>query len=88
MITDTPEPKDHAAPFRRVADKVETNRDNGFAGAFVIVPPDGEPQDLLLLDGNASPIIFWSTLKTRVDIALAELEQNERQGPFGNGPRR
>jgi hypothetical protein len=85
-MSDTPEP-DHAAPFRRVADKIDTNRTNGFAGAFVIVPPVGEPQDMLLLDSreNANPVIFWSTLKTRVDIALAELDEAERRGGFNPG---
>ena len=78
---------DHAAPFRRVADKIDINRANGFAGAFVIVPPVGEPQDMLLLDSqeSANPVIFWSTLKTRVDIALAELDEAERRGGFNPG---
>lgn len=74
---------DQSEPFRRVAEKIEINKDNGFAGAFVIVPPEGEPQDMLLLDSSASPVIFWSTLKTRVDIALAELDEAERRGGFG-----
>lgn len=84
MMEDT---VNHSDPFRRVAEKIEINKDNGFAGAFVIVPPQGEPQDMLLLDSSASPVIFWSTLKTRVDIALEELDEAERRGGFGGGRR-
>jgi hypothetical protein len=74
---------DKAISFRSMANKIDLNTSSGFAGAFVIVPPDGDPQDLLLLDSNANPAIFWSTLKTRVEIALAELDAQERQTGYG-----
>jgi hypothetical protein len=76
---------DHASAFRRMADKIDTNRENGFAGAFVIVAPDGSAHSALLLDDAADAAMFWSTIKTRVDIAIGEIEANERQGasPYG-----
>lgn len=78
-----PPPPDHAAPFRRVADKIDLNISNGFGGAFVVVAPDGSVHDLLILDSNATPAIFYSTLQTRVQIALAEIEDQQRSGPLG-----
>ena len=78
-----PPPPDHAAPFRRTADKIDLNVMNGFGGAFVIVAPDGTTHDLLILDSSATPAIFYSTLQTRVQIALAEIEDQQRAGPLG-----
>lgn len=74
-----PEPT-HDAPFTRMAQKIVDNLSNGFAGAFVIVAPDGSHHDLLVLDSHASPSLFWSAVKVRVDIALAELDDVERRG--------
>ena len=74
----TDETSDHAAPFRTVADKIDLNRSNGFGGAFVIVAPDGATHDLLILDSQATPVMFYSALKTRVDIALAEIDEAQR----------
>ncbi len=78
---------DHAAPFRDLADKIELNRDNGFAGAFVITPPDGDTQVMLLLDNAGNSAVFWSILKTRADIALAEIDEANRTGRGGFGRR-
>jgi hypothetical protein len=49
----------------------------------VVVAPDGTVHDLLILDSNATPAIFYSTLQTRVQIALAEIEDQQRGGPLG-----
>lgn len=72
-----PELRDNAKPFDGMAEKVRGNQENGFAGAFVIVPPTGRPQTLLLLDEEADSVIFWSTLQTRVQIALKQIEDEE-----------
>jgi hypothetical protein len=73
---------DLSAAFRRMADKMEMNASYGFAGAFVIAPPDGDVSDLLVLDSKANPAIFWSTVRTKADIAIAELEQEQRGGGY------
>jgi hypothetical protein len=85
MSTDT---SDNAAPFRTMAAKIDLNRDNGFAGAFVIVPPaqDGagsEPQAALILDESHDEAVFWSMIMTKCQIALKDIEDRERQGQFG-----
>ena len=79
-MSDAPETPPRSAPFRAMADRVDHNDGAGFGGAFVIIPPGGEAQDMLILDNSANPAIFWSTLQTRVQIALQELADAERQG--------
>jgi hypothetical protein len=71
---------DYAAPFRSIADKIELNAENDFGGAFVIMAPGADPQELLLLDNSQNPAIFWSLVQTRAQIALAQIEDAERKG--------
>lgn len=89
-MSDAPpiEPKDNAAAFRLVADKIDLNKTNGFGGAFVIVTPDGVVMDLLLLDNSQNPAMFLGLVKTRAEIALAEMEADSRQDNMGFGRRR
>lgn len=79
-MSDAPQPEilDHAAIFRAMAEKIDTNRDNGFGGAFVIVAPNGATHDTLILDSAANGAAFWSLLSTRCQIELAEIDKNER----------
>jgi hypothetical protein len=81
---------DHAAAFRSMADKIDTNRNNGFAGAFVIVGPNGEVEATLILDGKPSEASFWALVSTKASIAIAEAEaqQQAQGGGFGFGGRR
>jgi len=53
--------------FREMAEKIAHNVDSSFAGAVVIVPPDGggEPISLLILDSTKDPIQFWSLIEAR-----------------------
>lgn len=78
-------PPDHAAPFRKQADQIDLNAGNNFAGAFVIVDPDGNVEATLLLDEKANPAVFWSLIQTKAQIALAEAEAAARDGAAGFG---
>ena len=66
-----------STPFKEMAEQIDHNADAGFAGAFVICPPNGEAQRMLLLNPSADPAIFWGTVKTVVDMALAEIAQQQ-----------
>ena len=59
----------------------------GFGGAVVIVPPSpGEPIEILMLDPHADLAMFWGTIRTKIDIALAGAEADKRrQAGFGQG---
>ncbi len=81
-MTDT----EQAKRFHAMADSIDHNSGGTFGGAAVIIPPadGGEPIELLILDLKADPAQFWSTIKTRIEIKLAELdEQRRNQKAFG-----
>ena len=73
------QPQLASGSLRAMADKIDLNHENGFAGAFVIAPPEGEPIELLLLNNQQSPAVFWSLLKTTAEMALVEIQENEKQ---------
>lgn len=81
------QPKNEAADrFRAMAADIDHNGASKFGGAVVIIPPanGGEPIELLMLDLKADPAQFWSTIKTRIDIKLSELDEARRnQTAFG-----
>ena len=75
-----------AQRFTAMAAAIEHNAAATFGGAVVIIPPTngGEPIELLILDLKADPAQFWSTIKTRIEIKLAELDERQRsQQAFG-----
>lgn len=67
------------APFTRMAEEIGKNATERFGGAFVIVPPAGDPVEFLILDPAADSVIFWSTLQTKAQIALEEAQERENQ---------
>lgn len=72
--------------FMTMAQRIIHNAGADFGGAAVIIPPTngGEAIELLILDLKADPAQFWSTIRTRIDIKLAELDQIQRkQASFG-----
>jgi hypothetical protein len=76
---------DHAAPFRAQAEQIDRNAGGSFAGAFVIVAPDGKVSSTLLLDATPNPAAFWSLVQTKAAIAIAEAEADHLQGGAGFG---
>ena len=81
-MTDLVEPlkNEAAGRFKAMAAAIEHNPIATFGGAVVIMPPanGGEPIELLILDLKADPAQFWSTIRTRIDIKLAELDESRR----------
>lgn len=77
---------DLSKPFTDMAARIELNVDQGFGGAFVIVPPGEEPKVkvMLMLDNAESPAMFWSSLQTVCAFALQDIAKEEEQlGGFG-----
>lgn len=81
-------PEKTATPFLAMADRIEMNRDQPFAGAVVIVPPDGAKTIELLLLTEADQAMFWSMIKTKAEIRMQELANEEAQRTTGWGMRR
>lgn len=74
-------------PFTRMAAAIDHNTASKFGGAVVIIPP-GEgsvPIEILMLDSGASAALFWSNMKTIVQMALdgVQIEERRQQG-FGS----
>lgn len=84
-LSDVPDAR--SATFRDMADRLDRNADQDFGGAFVVIPPEGEAQTMLLIDSAKNPAIFWAALQTRVQIALQEIEEAQRGGMPGFGRR-
>lgn len=69
--------------FRQMADRIDHNVEaSKFGGAAVIVPPTAsgveQPIELLMLDAHGDPAQFLSTLLTRIQIMLREIEDRQR----------
>jgi hypothetical protein len=76
---------DLSQPFTDMAARINLNAEQGFGGAFVIVPPGDEPKPrvMLMLDNSENPAMFWSNLQTTAQIALQELQNEEQQQAGG-----
>jgi hypothetical protein len=75
-----PSPPDIAQVFDDMAARIRLNESSEFAGAFVIVPPGGGEKALLILDNSQKPEVFWGLLQTTAALALAEIDDRQRQG--------
>jgi hypothetical protein len=76
----------NSEPFTKMAARIEHNLEGStFGGAVVIVPPVGEQIEMLTFDsGSAAAAVFWSTLKTRIQMEIDKLEEQQRTaGGFG-----
>lgn len=79
------EMSDLSAPFTDMADRIDLNAEQGFGGAFVIMPPgaDQKARVLLMLDNAENPAMFWAALQTTAQLALQELQQEEENSARG-----
>lgn len=67
-----------ARALRKLADEVEKNDPARFGGCYLIIPPTGEERDLLILNAKQDVSLFWASVKTTCEIALAEMQDQER----------
>lgn len=72
-----------AIRFDDMGRKVRENIMNGFSGAVMICPPVGNPIEWLIVAGDRDAALFWSTLKTQVEIRIAELRHHEQRNTVG-----
>ena len=75
-----PDPSEvRAKLFDDMAQQIRMNKEAVFGGAFLMIPPDGEPFSSLMLN-QAEPSIFWAAVKTLADVAMAALDRSQRSG--------
>lgn len=69
--------------FTSMASRIQANSGAEFAGAVVVVPPEGNPIEMLIVDPTRNPAVFWSTVKSLVDMKIAENDEARTGGGFG-----
>lgn len=65
--------------FDEMAAQIRLNRGAKFGGAFLMVPPAGDPFSSLMLNQD-EPSIFWAAVKTLAEMAMMALEKAQRSG--------
>lgn len=79
LIQGSTDIKQLAAELREMADRMELNANASFGGAFVIIPPaGGEVIKTLIIDSKQDPAQYWSIIKTKADMALMGLDEQQR----------
>lgn len=58
--------------FRDMADRIERNPASEFSGAFLIVPPDGDPIADFIVSPKPDGLAFWSLVGAKVQLAAGE----------------
>jgi len=82
MTDNQPDPSEvRALLFEQMAAQIRLNKDAIFGGAFLMVPPGGDPFSSLMLNQD-EPSIFWAAVKTLADVAMQALDPRNAQG-FG-----
>ena len=77
MTDETTQP-DFSAAFDKMAERIRHNKDATFGGACVIIPPTGGASiEVLMLDSASDLAQFYSTIATRLQIALDQLKDQE-----------
>ena len=79
-MTMTVHAPDYSASFVRMKELIDRNTGPTFGGAVVIVPPPGggDTIEFLMLDASGDVAQFWSTIKSRIDIVLDKLNEQQR----------
>lgn len=73
---------DLAAAFIRMAERIRAIEPDDFNGAVVLVAPDGT-EITLMMQGSRDEMVFWSTAKSKIEIAAADFAQREAAPGFG-----
>ena len=69
----------HSDYLKSLIEKIERNPEADFGGAFIIVPPEGDPVQGLFI-GQNEPGLFWASVKTKIEQALDAIDTRQRQG--------
>lgn len=86
-IDGMPETK-FSTPFREMAERIERNPEAEFAGAIVVVPPEGDPITIMLNDPKPDLEAFWGVAAGKIQVATQEFQQKHGQNQAGFGNRR
>ena len=68
----------HADAFRDFAAKIEKNDEKDFAGAFLIVPPNGDPASGIMV-GEADTAMFFGLLKAKIEVVVTTIDNEAKK---------
>lgn len=66
-----------------MADRIKHNEEYPFAGAAVLVDPEGNRIELLFLDEAKDTVQFWATVGSRVKNKIDEMADRQKARQFG-----
>lgn len=69
--------------FDKMSGQLVAAENAPFGGAFVIVPPTGDPMEVLILDSRQDAGQFWGILQAKCAMALREIDLANNQAAFG-----
>lgn len=84
-MTDKPKPED---AFTNMAARISRNDPGEFAGAYVIVAPDGSVTSQSFFNPVGDTNAFWGFVSATVETASTEAMQKSEAGFGGMGGRR
>lgn len=64
--------------LRQLADKIDKNAPEDFGGAFIVVPPSGDPISGMMI-GEQDVNTFWILVKTKLEAEVEKLNQLQKQ---------
>lgn len=67
--------------FRLWADKIDKNDQEDFSGAFMIIPPVGDPISSLLIDQDKDIGNFFALVKTKIEAAVDAINDQQKKLP-------
>jgi hypothetical protein len=73
---------DLADAFTRMAERIRAIEPADFNGALVLVAPDGT-EITLMMQGTRDEVVFWSTAKSKIEIAATDFAQKAAAPVFG-----
>ena len=73
---------DLADAFTRMAARIRAIQPEDFNGALVLVAPDGT-EITLMMQGTRDEVVFWSTAKSKIEIAATDFAQRASAPVFG-----
>jgi len=75
---------DPSKPFTEMAARIQRNEKSEFAGAIVVVTPDGTILSQAFINPTPDTAGFWSTAKAMVEVAVTDyLQAKDKAAGFG-----
>lgn len=75
--------------LRAMADRIDRNAEDEFAGCIVVIPPptpdgrSGETLEIVMIDPQRDPANFWTMAAWKLDVAVSNFKGIQSTPPLG-----